>query len=119
MLTVKQKQLLEYIADYTAKSGGVSPSYDEMKERLGLASKSGVFRLVEALETKGMIRRHAYMARAIQVCFLPDGTEAANLQRINLGSNRNAARLAKALVKGGLCDKSEREVMKFIIGAMA
>ncbi len=70
MLTQKQKDLLLLI-DKRIKSDGVPPSYDEMKDALGLASKSGIHRLITALEERGFIRRLANKARALEVIKLP------------------------------------------------
>jgi len=71
MLTSKQKELLLFIDDRIRESG-VSPSFDEMKEALNLASKSGIHRLITALEERGFIRRLANRARALEVLKLPD-----------------------------------------------
>lgn len=71
MLTSKQKELLLFIND-RIKETGVSPSFDEMKEALDLASKSGIHRLITALEERGFIRRLANRARALEVLKLPD-----------------------------------------------
>ncbi len=78
MLTAKQRQLLLYIHECLEKTG-VSPSFDEMREALGLRSKSGIHRLVTALEDRGFIRRLPNRARALEVVRLPDavaGTHA-------------------------------------------
>ena len=72
MLTKKQHELLLYINTRLSEDG-VSPSFDEMKEALNLASKSGVHRLVSALEERGFIRRLAHRARALEVLKLPSG----------------------------------------------
>ena len=74
MLTQKQKDLLLLI-DRKIKATGVPPSYDEMKDALGLASKSGIHRLITALEERGFIRRLPNKARALEVLKLP--TEAS------------------------------------------
>ncbi len=66
MLTPKQHQLLTFIQKRTAATG-VSPSFDEMKEALDLRSKSGIHRLITALEERGFIRRLPHKARAIEV----------------------------------------------------
>ncbi|MDA9930116.1 transcriptional repressor LexA [Alphaproteobacteria bacterium] len=66
MLTKKQKELLDYLTDHAEKSE-VSPSFDEMRDALGLASKSGIHRLVSGLEERGYIRRLANRARAIEI----------------------------------------------------
>lgn len=71
MLTRKQKELLLYIHE-RLKESGVPPSFDEMKEALDLRSKSGIHRLITALEERGFIRRLAHRARALEVIKLPD-----------------------------------------------
>ncbi|KCZ94387.1 transcriptional repressor LexA [Hyphomonas johnsonii] len=71
MLTSKQRELLLFINE-RIKDTGVSPSFDEMKEALNLASKSGIHRLISALEERGFIRRLAHRARALEVLKLPD-----------------------------------------------
>ena len=71
MLTQKQKDLLLLI-DRKIKTVGVPPSYDEMKDALGLASKSGIHRLITALEERGFIRRLPNKARALEVLKLPE-----------------------------------------------
>ncbi len=71
MLTTKQKQLLIYIHD-RIKADGVSPSFDEMKDALNLASKSGIHRLITALEERGFLRRLPHRARALEVLKLPE-----------------------------------------------
>ncbi|MEI6557016.1 MAG: transcriptional repressor LexA [Rhodospirillaceae bacterium] len=72
MLTRKQQELLLFINE-RLKQGGVSPSFDEMKDALGLKSKSGIHRLITGLEERGFIRRLAHRARALEVIRLPDG----------------------------------------------
>lgn len=76
MLTRKQHELLLFINKRLSEDG-VSPSFDEMKEALGLASKSGVHRLVSALEERGFIRRLAHRARALEVLKMPGGSQPA------------------------------------------
>ena len=71
MLTRKQHELLMFIHE-RIKETGVSPSFDEMKEALDLASKSGIHRLITALEERGFLRRLAHRARALEVIKLPD-----------------------------------------------
>lgn len=71
MLTKKQKDLLEFIHERVQRDG-VPPSFDEMKEALDLRSKSGIHRLITALEERGFIRRMAHRARAIEIVKLPD-----------------------------------------------
>ena len=72
MLTKKQRDLLEFIHSRLQKDG-VPPSFDEMKDALDLRSKSGIHRLITALEERGFIRRLAHRARAIEIVKLPDG----------------------------------------------
>lgn len=78
MLTKKQHELLLFINDRLAASG-ISPSFEEMKDALDLKSKSGVHRLIRALEERGFIRRLANRARALEVLKLPEirGTKPA------------------------------------------
>ena len=76
MLTKKQKNLLLFI-NKKLRSTGVSPSYEEMKESLSLKSKSGIHRLIRALEERGFIKRLAHKARALEVIKLPE-TASAN-----------------------------------------
>ena len=71
MLTVKQHELLQFINERLSGTG-VSPSFDEMREALELKSKSGVHRLISALEERGFIRRLPNRARALEVVKLPD-----------------------------------------------
>lgn len=71
MLTPKQLELLKYIAGHIRKKG-VSPSFDEMKDALGLKSKSGIHRLITGLEERGFIRRLPHRARALEILRLPE-----------------------------------------------
>lgn len=94
MLTKKQRDLLILIHERLAK-GEVAPSFDEMKDALGLKSKSGIHRLIGALEERGFLERLPNKARALHVRKLPDGynpsdsdtTEAAHKLRSNSSSN--------------------------------
>ena len=70
MLTKKQNELLIYIHQ-NLRETGVAPSYEEMKDALDLRSKSGIHRLINALEERGFIRRLANRARAIEIIKLP------------------------------------------------
>ena len=70
MLTRKQHELLMFIHERIRD--GVSPSFDEMKEALDLASKSGIHRLITALEERGFLRRLPHRARALEVVKLPN-----------------------------------------------
>lgn len=72
MLTKKQFELLQFI-DTRLNESNVAPSYDEMKDALGLKSKSGIHRLIKALEERGFIRRLPHRARALEVLRIPDG----------------------------------------------
>ena len=85
MLTRKQHELLIFI-DSHLKETGVSPSFEEMKEALTLRSKSGIHRLISALEERGFLRRHHHRARALEVVRLPE----------NMAPRREAARPAPA-----------------------
>ncbi|MFV3129129.1 transcriptional repressor LexA [Niveispirillum sp. KHB5.9] len=71
MLTRKQQELLFFINE-RLNEGGVSPSFDEMKDALGLKSKSGIHRLITGLEERGFIRRLPHRARALEVLRLPE-----------------------------------------------
>ena len=71
MLTSKQKELLMFIHE-RLKETGVPPSFDEMKEALDLKSKSGIHRLITALEERGFLRRLPHRARAMEIVQLPD-----------------------------------------------
>lgn len=74
MLTRKQHELICFIHDRLAETG-VSPSFEEMKEALDLKSKSGVHRLISALEERGFLRRLANRARALEVVKMPERAE--------------------------------------------
>ena len=75
MLTRKQKELLLLIRD-RVEADSVPPSFDEMKEALGLRSKSGIHRLITGLEERGFIRRLPHRARALEILKLPDGMDS-------------------------------------------
>ena len=91
MLTKKQKNLLIYINE-KLKTDGVSPSYDEMRVSLNLKSKSGIHRLISALEERGFIKRLAHKARALEVVKLPENASAKDLFN----------NFKPSLIKGGL-----------------
>jgi repressor LexA len=77
MLTRKQHELLIFI-DHHLRTTGFSPSFEEMKDALSLRSKSGIHRLISALEERGFLRRHHHRARALEVVKLPEkGVEQA------------------------------------------
>jgi repressor LexA len=81
MLTAKQRELLLFI-DNRLKESGISPSFDEMREALDLKSKSGVHRLISALEERGFIRRLPNRARALEVVKLPETRPSATVTPI-------------------------------------
>ena len=74
MLTRKQLELLDFIKTRMDRDG-VPPSFDEMKDALDLRSKSGIHRLITALEERGFIRRLAHRARALEIVKLPEAME--------------------------------------------
>ncbi|SEP56198.1 transcriptional repressor LexA [Thalassovita taeanensis] len=92
MLTKKQLDLLEFIHKRVQRDG-VPPSFDEMKEALDLRSKSGIHRLITALEERGFIRRLAHRARAIEIVKLPEalGGEASFTPRVIDGDRPTAS----------------------------
>lgn len=92
MLTRKQHELLMFIHE-RIKETGVSPSFDEMKEALDLASKSGIHRLITALEERGFIRRLAHRARALEVVKLPE--------QATPGPVRGRGPFTPAVIEGG------------------
>ena len=75
MLTAKQHELLHFIQQKLDASG-ISPSFEEMKEALGLKSKSGIHRLISALEERGFLRRLPNRARALEVIKLPEAAKS-------------------------------------------
>ncbi|KQU50864.1 LexA family transcriptional regulator [Bosea sp. Leaf344] len=97
MLTRKQFELLRFIHERLRESG-VPPSFDEMKDALDLRSKSGIHRLIMALEERGFIRRLPNRARALEVIKLPDGVGSAPAAR---------GRFSPSVVQGGLSAKSK------------
>jgi len=111
MLTKKQKTLLIFI-NKKIRSSGVSPSYEEMKVSLGLKSKSGIHRLITALEERGFIRRLAHKARALEVLKLPETASANDIYNS----------FSPSIIKGGLdenvnFDKNNNEVS--VLGEIA
>lgn len=81
MLTAKQHELLIFI-NRRLEASGISPSFEEMKEALDLKSKSGVHRLISALEERGFIRRLANRARALEVVKLPENRANESVARV-------------------------------------
>lgn len=99
MLTKKQHELLLFI-DTRLRETGISPSFDEMKEALGLKSKSGIHRLITALEERGFIRRLAHRARALEVLKLPDGAQAGGAGQSGAAGQSRVAGMAAELAAG-------------------
>jgi len=91
MLTRKQHELLLYINRHLTEKG-VSPSFDEMKEALGLKSKSGIHRLITGLEERGFIKRLAHKARALEVIRLPED--------LGIGRKGDGARFSPNVIQG-------------------
>jgi len=83
MLTKKQKDLLVFINQHI-QTQGISPSFDEMKVALNLKSKSGIHRLIKALEEREFIKRLPNRARALEVLKLPDAVESAGSSLVNI-----------------------------------
>ena len=94
MLTKKQKNLLLFI-NKRLRSSGVSPSYEEMKVSLNLKSKSGIHRLISALEERGFVRRLPHKARALEVVKLPETASANDIYNS----------FSPSVIKGGLDDE--------------
>ena len=108
MLTKKQKNLLIFI-NKKIRSTGISPSYEEMKNSLNLKSKSGIHRLISALEERGFVKRLAHKARALEVVKLPE----------NASANDIFNSFTPSVIKGGL-DKSKSNSSKVsVLGSIA
>ena len=108
MLTKKQKNLLIFI-NKKIRSTGISPSYEEMKNSLNLKSKSGIHRLISALEERGFVKRLAHKARALEVVKLPE----------NASANDIFNSFTPSVIKGGL-DKSKINSSKVsVLGSIA
>jgi len=110
MLTKKQKNLLLFI-NKKIRSSGVSPSYEEMKNSLNLKSKSGIHRLISALEERGFIKRLAHKARALEVLKLPETASANDIYNT----------FSPSVIKGGLDkDKDNTKINKIsVLGKIA
>lgn len=91
-LTAKQKLLLDYLIAYIDENG-TAPSFDEMAGALDLASKSGIHRLIEALEERGWIRRIQHRARAIEILRRPGAADARSFVDFVLRATAIDARL--------------------------
>ncbi|WP_298256198.1 transcriptional repressor LexA [uncultured Litoreibacter sp.] len=90
MLTKKQLDLLKFIHTRIQRDG-VPPSFDEMKDALDLRSKSGIHRLITALEERGFIQRLAHKARALEIVKLPDAIDAGGFKPRVIQGDRPAA----------------------------
>ncbi len=99
MLTKKQKNLLLFI-NKKIRSTGISPSYEEMKNSLNLKSKSGIHRLISALEERGFIKRLAHKARALEVVKLPETASANDIYNS----------FTPSLIKGGLDSSNQNDI---------
>jgi repressor LexA len=95
MLTRKQYELLIFI-NHRLTDSGVSPSFEEMKDALGLKSKSGIHRLISGLEERGFIRRLPHRARALEVVRLPEDTAVAGTR----GRPAERARFSPTVIRG-------------------
>jgi len=98
MLTKKQRNLLLYI-NKKIRSTGVSPSYEEMKNSLNLKSKSGIHRLISALQERGFIKRLAHKARALEVLKLPETASANDIYNT----------FSPSVIKGGLDSQNDKK----------
>ena len=103
MLTQKQLDLLAFIHKRVQRDG-VPPSFDEMKEALDLRSKSGIHRLITALEERGFIRRLAHRARALEIVKLPEAMQTTGFKPRVIQGDKPAARpvAAKAVASGAI-----------------
>ena len=108
MLTKKQKNLLIYINE-KLKNDGVSPSYDEMRISLNLKSKSGIHRLISALEERGFIKRLAHKARALEVVKLPENASANDIFNT----------FTPSVIKGGLDKNNNKSTDVSVLGSIA
>ena len=119
MLTRKQYELLLFINE-RLKEAGVPPSFDEMKDALDLRSKSGIHRLITALEERGFIRRLPNRARAIEVIKLPElSAPAAAAAAAASRRASSKARSASAPAARGADDDGERPVAVPVMGRIA
>ena len=109
MLTKKQKNLLLFI-NKKLRSSGVSPSYEEMKHSLNLKSKSGIHRLISALEERGFIKRLPHKARALEVVKLPETASANDIYNS----------FSPSVIKGGLDSENENKDLEVpVLGKIA
>ena len=117
MLTRKQYELLRFINE-RLKEAGVPPSFDEMKDALDLRSKSGIHRLITALEERGFIRRLPNRARAIEVIKLPE-LSASGSGNSRRGFTPSVIEGNLGRVRGGSADDGERPVAVPVMGRIA
>ena len=109
MLTKKQKNLLLFI-NKKLRSSGISPSYEEMKQSLNLKSKSGIHRLISALEERGFIKRLAHKARALEVIKLPETASANDIYN----------NFSPSVIKGGLDKENNSDDVEIpVLGKIA
>jgi len=117
MLTRKQYELLRFISE-RLKESGVPPSFDEMKDALDLRSKSGIHRLITALEERGFIRRLPNRARAIEVIKLPE-LSAGGSGNSRRGFTPSVIEGTLGRVRGGAEDDNSRPVSVPVMGRIA
>jgi repressor LexA len=117
MLTRKQFELLRFIHE-RLKESGVPPSFDEMKDALDLRSKSGIHRLITALEERGFIRRLPNRARAIEVIKLPEPV-SQGVGRRGFTPSVIEGNLGKGRAAAGAQDDGERPVTVPVMGRIA
>ena len=116
MLTKKQKNLLLFI-NKKLRSSGVSPSYEEMKQSLNLKSKSGIHRLISALEERGFIKRLAHKARALEVIKLPETASANDIYDILKNHSEPLISESGIKTKDELLElKNKTSINTFLIG---
>ena len=109
MLTKKQKNLLLFI-NKKIRSTGISPSYEEMKNSLNIKSKSGIHRLISALEERGFIKRLAHKARALEVLKLPETASANDIYNS----------FSPSVIKGGLDNENKKGIHEIpVLGQIA
>jgi repressor LexA len=118
MLTRKQYELLRFINE-RLKEAGVPPSFDEMKDALDLRSKSGIHRLITALEERGFIRRLPNRARAIEVIKLPELSAAGGNSRRGFTPSVIEGNLGKVRSSSAGSDDGERPVAVPVMGRIA
>jgi repressor LexA len=110
MLTRKQIELLDFIRA-RIEAEGVPPSFEEMKEALGLKSKSGIHRLITALEERGFIRRMAHRARALDIVKLPEAMEKPGFSPKVIAGDRPEAPRPRAAIQVEPVDALEIPLM--------